>query len=103
MHIPDWDFGWQEQYTFKNYVPLPRGTRLDVRITYDNSADNPRNPTNPPRRVRWGKESTDEMGSMTLQVIAAREAEFPMLQTAYRKHVRDTVMQAMMKKKLGGR
>jgi hypothetical protein len=39
-------------------------------ITYDNSADNPNNPTNPPVRVKWGRESTDEMGSITLSGVA---------------------------------
>ena len=29
------------------------------------------NPTNPPVRVKWGRESTDEMGSVTLSGVAA--------------------------------
>ncbi|HZZ78012.1 MAG TPA: cytochrome c [Gemmataceae bacterium] len=96
LHIPDWDFGWQEQYQFKDFYTLPKGTKLHVRITYDNSAENPNNPTSPPRRVRWGKESTDEMGSITLQVVAAQESDFPRLQEGYRKHMRDGLL-----KKLG--
>jgi hypothetical protein len=60
-----------------------------VKISYDNSDDNPHNPTSPPKRVRWGRESTDEMGSMTLQVVAAKEEDFPKLQAAYRQHIRD--------------
>lgn len=98
LHIPDWDFGWQEQYQFKDYFDLPKGTKIVVKMTFDNSADNPRNPTSPPRRVRWGKESTDEMGSMTLQVVAAKEEEFTKLQEAYRQHVREAVM-----KKIGNK
>jgi hypothetical protein len=97
LHIPDWDFGWQEQYRFRDFYDLPKGTKLHVKITYDNSADNPHNPTNPPRRVRWGKESTDEMGSITLQVVAAKEDEFPRLQEAYRKHVTEAALKAMRK------
>jgi mono/diheme cytochrome c family protein len=98
LHISDWDFAWQEVYQFQDFVELPKGTKLKVRITYDNSAENPRNPTDPPRHVRWGKESTDEMGSMSLQVVAAREEEFPRLQEAYRNHVRDEALKAAMKK-----
>ena len=41
LHIPDWDFGWQEQYRFQDFVDLPKGTKLHAKITYDNSADNP--------------------------------------------------------------
>jgi hypothetical protein len=91
LYISDWDFAWQEQYQFQDFVDLPKGTKLHVKITYDNSADNPRNPTNPPKHVRWGRESTDEMGSITLLVVAAREAEFPKLQEGYRQHILDTV------------
>jgi mono/diheme cytochrome c family protein len=86
--ISDWDFAWQEQYQFKEFVSLPKGTRLDVKITYDNSADNPRNPSNPPKRVHWGEGSNDEMGSMSLTVVAANEADMPQLQQEYREHVR---------------
>ncbi len=98
LRIPDWDFGWQEQYQFADYYDLPKGTRLKVKMTYDNSADNPHNPTSPPRRVRWGKESTDEMGSITLQVVAAREDEFSQLQNAYREHIRESAIQAALKR-----
>ena len=98
LHIPDWDFTWQEGYRFQDFLDLPKGTKLHAKITYDNSAENPRNPTNPPRRVRWGKESTDEMGSITLQVVAAKEDEFPRLQSAYAQHVRDSALNAALKK-----
>jgi hypothetical protein len=92
LSIPDWDFAWQEQYQFQEFHTLPRGTRLHVKIHYDNSAENPRNPTDPPKRVRWGRESTNEMGSMSLMVVAAKEEDFNTLQTAYRQHVREAVL-----------
>ena len=92
LSIPDWDFAWQEQYQFQEFHTLPKGTKLHVKISYDNSAENPHNPTAPPKRVRWGRESTDEMGSMSLMVVAAMEADFNKLQIAYRQHVRDAVL-----------
>jgi len=61
VHIKDWDFNWQEAYRFKEPVPLPRGTRITVRGWFDNSADNPNNPNHPPREVRFGENTTDEM------------------------------------------
>ncbi len=88
LWINDWDFAWQDQYQFKDFVALPKGTRLDVKITYDNTAGNPRNPSSPPRRVKWGEGSFDEMGSMSLIVVAANEADMPALQGAIRNHVR---------------
>lgn len=98
LRIPDWDFGWQEQYLFEDYLDLPKGTKLHAKITYDNTKENPRNPTNPPRRVKWGKESTDEMGSITLQVVATNEAEFSRLQDGYNKHVVQSALKKVGKK-----
>jgi hypothetical protein len=88
LWISDWDFAWQDQYQFKDFVSLPKGTRLDVKITYDNSADNPRNPAIPPTRVRWGEGSNDEMGSVSLMAIAENEADMPQLRQTYREHLR---------------
>lgn len=94
LSIPDWDFAWQEQYTFADYIDLPKGTKLHCRVTYDNSVDNPRNPSNPPQRVFFGEQSTNEMGSVTLAVVARDEAEFPALQANYRQHFRDAMREA---------
>lgn len=88
LNINDWDFAWQDQYQFKDYVTLPKGTRLHVRVTYDNTAANPRNPRNPPQRVTWGEGSFDEMGSMSLFVVAVNEREQPVLWQAYNEHLR---------------
>ena len=61
---------------------LPKGTTIDVQITYDNSADNPRNPSNPPRRVQWGEESFDEMGNVRFQLVTANKEDEAVLQQA---------------------
>jgi hypothetical protein len=69
--IRDWDFNWQGQYRYASPVRLPKGTRLEMEYVYDNSADNPQNPSNPPTRVTWGEETNDEMA------IAFLEFELP--------------------------
>ncbi len=71
FYIDEWDFNWQGQYQYKNPVRLPKGTRIDVTIVYDNSADNIDNPNSPPRRIFWGEESDDEMGSIIFGAVAA--------------------------------
>jgi hypothetical protein len=91
LNIEDWDFAWQEQYRFNEPLPLPKGTRLHAQIRYDNSAENPRNPYSPPRRVKFGEESTDEMGSISLMAYPKDEANFESLIEQYRKHVRDQI------------
>jgi hypothetical protein len=61
LRIDDWDFEWQLLYSFKRPVPLPAGTVVEAECIYDNSAANRRNPSSPPRTVRSGFETTDEM------------------------------------------
>ena len=75
LWIQDWDFNWQDQYFYKEPLLLPKGTTIDVAITYDNSADNPRNPNNPPKRVQWGEESFDEMGGVRFLMTATRQED----------------------------
>jgi hypothetical protein len=61
VRVPDWDFNWQSTYVFKKPIALPAGSKVELEARYDNSLDNPSNPSNPPREVRWGEETTDEM------------------------------------------
>jgi hypothetical protein len=60
--IKDWDFNWQGGYTYASPVKIPKGTRIELEYTYDNSDKNPRNPANPPVRVTYGEQTTNEMG-----------------------------------------
>ena len=75
LWIQDWDFNWQDGYNYKEPLILPKGTRIDVRITYDNTAANPRNPSNPPQRVWWGEQSTDEMGTIGFGLVPVRRED----------------------------
>jgi mono/diheme cytochrome c family protein len=79
LWIKDWDFNWQDSYLYKEPFTLPKGTRIDVTISYDNSADNPRNPISPPRRALWGEQSFDEMGLIGFRVEPLTEADVPAL------------------------
>ncbi|MFM8772196.1 MAG: hypothetical protein ACKOE4_09310, partial [Candidatus Kapaibacterium sp.] len=61
VSVPQWDFHWQGGYTYKNPVRIPRGSKLFYEATYDNTMNNLENPNNPPKLVRWGESTTDEM------------------------------------------
>lgn len=80
--IREWDFNWQDQYLFKDLLPLPAGTRLDGELIYNNSTGNIRNPNSPPKRVKWGENSTDEMGSLLLNVVPKTAADITQLRGA---------------------
>jgi hypothetical protein len=59
VHIPQWDYRWQEIYRYRKPVILKRGDIVKVIGTYDNTTANPVNPYNPPRFI----ESTGDMRS----------------------------------------
>jgi hypothetical protein len=61
LSIPHWDFHWQMAYTFKTLQKVPRGSVLESKVTYDNTEENPHNPSIPPKEVTWGEGTTDEM------------------------------------------
>ena len=61
IRINDWDFDWQNNYWFDQPIDLPKGSTLRVVAHFNNSADNPHNPKNPPVDVKWGEGTTDEM------------------------------------------
>jgi len=67
--VPHYDFSWQINYYFPSPKPLPRGTKLEVKATWDNSANNRYNP-DPKAEVHWGEQTWDEMllGVTMLQI-----------------------------------
>ena len=102
LSISDWDFSWQEQYRYKDCVFLAAGTRLDAEVVWDNSEDNIHNPNTPPKRVTWGRESDDEMGSVTLEMVAANPEEFPKLSAEIRSHRATAALKAGLRRLSGG-
>lgn len=101
LSMPSWDFAWQEEYRYSEPVYLPEGTRLEAAIVWDNSDDNINNPNNPPKPVRWGRESDDEMGCVTLMVVAAKPKELTKLKDDYRDHIRKAASEAVAKRFAG--
>ena len=75
LQIDAWDFNWQDGYEYTKPVFLPEGTRVEMRTVFDNSADNPRNPNQPPKRVTTGWKTTDEMADLFLQLLAKDPAD----------------------------
>lgn len=61
VDIPKWDFHWQMNYVFRNTVYIPHGSVMRARAFYDNTLNNPYNPSNPPQNVTAGEGTNDEM------------------------------------------
>lgn len=87
LHIADWDFRWQHVYRFETPLPLPKGTKISMEYTYDNSAANPRNPEHPAKRARWGQRSADEMGDLWIQALTRNDADLIALDNEFRRKV----------------
>jgi hypothetical protein len=70
LHIPAWNFHWQDFYTLKQPIHAPAGSVIRVTCRYDNSPgkqpiiDGKRLQ---PRYVVWGEGTTDEMCLGVLQ------------------------------------
>lgn len=61
IKIENWEFNWQTTYRYVQPVRLPKGTRVSLVATYDNTTANPNQPFNPPQLVHFGEQTTDEM------------------------------------------
>jgi hypothetical protein len=69
IQINDWDFNWQNYYQYAKPIHLKAGTKVEAHWTFDNSADNAANPSQPPQRVTFGEQTTDEMAALIFDVI----------------------------------
>ena len=79
LWINDWDFNWQVYYQYNTPMKLAAGTRVVMESIHDNSADNIHNPNQPPKRVTWGEQTTDEMSLAFLQIMPVHEEDFAKL------------------------
>jgi tetratricopeptide (TPR) repeat protein len=69
LSVKNWDFNWQDVYRYVSPVALPAGSSVTMRWTYDNSSANPVNPNVPPKEVRFGQHTSDEMAELWFQVL----------------------------------
>lgn len=69
VHIPQWDFRWQEIYRFKKPVLIPRDSKLIIEASYDNTADNPFNPNDPPKTITSEGDMRSDQEMMTLLML----------------------------------
>jgi hypothetical protein len=60
LSVPNYNWHWQNWYTFEKPILLPQGTKIECTAHFDNSANNPDN-ADPNREVPWGEQSWDEM------------------------------------------
>jgi len=86
LWIKDWDFKWQGDYQYKKPIEIPKGSKIVMHFVYDNSANNIRNPFNPPRRTVWGLQTTDEMGEIYFQTLPRDRGEWQVVGSDYARY-----------------
>jgi len=75
IRIPEWDFNWQGGYYFPRLIPAKAGSTIHAVAVYDNTTNNPQNPSNPPQLVRWGEGTTDEMYYLPILSVPYRDGD----------------------------
>jgi hypothetical protein len=70
LNIPRYDFEWQTKYLNAAPIRIPKGTRIRLSATFDNSANNRYNP-DPTQVVRWGDNTIDEMMDGWFEFVTA--------------------------------
>jgi thiol-disulfide isomerase/thioredoxin len=61
VSVTAWDFNWQDEYQYRSPLALPKGTKVKMESVHDNSTSNPANPNSPPKKIKWGEGTEDEM------------------------------------------
>ncbi len=74
LRIEDWDFKWKEQYAFSEPMLLKKGTVVHALAQYDNSEKNLSNPSDPPRKMTWGKRMFEELFLVYFEVSPIEES-----------------------------
>jgi hypothetical protein len=85
--INDWDFNWQSQYQCDPPARLPAGTKVVLEGIHDNSAENFRNPFNPPQRITAGEQTTNEMSAALIQLVPVNESDLPKMNEVNKKRI----------------
>jgi hypothetical protein len=77
VHIPRWDFRWQELYRMKKLLKIPAGSIVNVIGVYDNTADNPANPNSPPKMIvsTGNMRAKNEMLTLVLIYVSSEDGD----------------------------
>jgi hypothetical protein len=78
LNVPNYDFNWQLEFMLAEPKVLPKGTRLEMSASFDNSPNNKSNP-DPTKAVRWGDQSWEEMAIAYFEVGFNPKIDIPNL------------------------
>ena len=73
LKISDWNFNWKQTYHLEHPLSLPKGTEIHALARYDNTLDNPCNPSDKPVDFRWGTHLFNELFMVHLEIQPGHE------------------------------
>lgn len=75
IKIDAWDFRWQETYQFDKFLHIPKNSVIIAEATFDNTVENPANPSSPPVDVTYGWNTTSVMFELVLYYLHYRAGD----------------------------
>jgi hypothetical protein len=75
IKIDNWDFNWQDTYQFSKLLKIPKGSSIFIEATFDNTDENPANPTRPAKTVTYGWETASEMLDMVMYYLVYKPGD----------------------------
>ena len=75
IKIPEWNFNWQFIYKFEKFEIIPAGSVVHYYVTYDNTAENPENPNNPPKKIRYSFDADQEMMELFIYAVPYKDGD----------------------------
>ena len=75
LSIDDWDFHWKEKYVFEKPIELPAGTKIYCTAIYDNTTNNPYNPSDPPYTMKVGPHMYNENYECYFEILAKENTQ----------------------------
>lgn len=90
--INDWDFNWQSLYQCEAPVRLPAGTKVVLDGVHDNSAANARNPNQPPARITFGEQTSNEMTAALIQLVPVHESDLAKMVEANKRRIISSII-----------
>ena len=91
IDVGRWNFRWHNRYFYREPFILPKGTVVHCRWVFNNSESNPSNPFSPPRDIRFGPNSTDEMCELQLGLLPVNLGDETLLLDARVRKMKDKI------------
>lgn len=100
LNVPRFDFNWQRMYTFREPIPLAKGSKVHVSSLMDNTNGNPANPFKPPKAIFMGENTTDEMVFPFVALTIPKDSRWD-LQQGFLSGYRTGVLANILKREFG--